>query len=212
MDNGLKQRVVGAVVLISLAIIVLPMVLDGHANRVPKISYESEIPAPPEVTAEAINSAEQQENAKRVGAAIEKDRQAPVEQTPGAEPAKTQPAKPAASVPPKPAVAPAPAKPATPAAATPLPPVAETNATPATAEVAVAWTIQLASISNADNAKALRDKLIAKGYRAYVKQSGNVSRVMVGPELKKDRAEAQLQAIAADKAFGLKGMVVRYQP
>lgn len=211
MDNGLKQRVVGAVVLISLAIIFLPMILDGRSNQMPKISYETEIPKAPQIAAGTIDTAPQEENSKKISSAIEKDRQ-PINEP--AASTETPPAKPAAkntaSVSTKPAAA-TPAKPVAPAA-TSLPPVTETNANPATAEVAPAWTIQLASISNPDNAKLLKDKLVAKGHRAYIKQSGAVSRVLVGPELKKERAEAELQAIAADKEFGMKGMLIRYQP
>ncbi|HET8707543.1 MAG TPA: SPOR domain-containing protein [Pseudomonadales bacterium] len=211
MDNGLKQRVVGAVVLISLAIIFLPMILDGRSNQVPKISYETEIPKAPQVAAGAIDAAPQEENSKKINAQIEKDRQ-PVNEPAAVEPpAKPAPTKSPATVTTK-AVTPAPAKPVATPAQTSLPPVSETNANPATSEVAPAWTIQLASISNADNAKTLRDKLVAKGHRAYIKQSGNVTRVLVGPELKKERAEAELQAIAADKEFGIKGMLIRYQP
>lgn len=210
MDNGLKQRVVGAVVLISLAIIFLPMILDGRLNQVPKISYETETPQPPQVVATPIDPMPHVDTVKKINATIEKDRQ------PINEPIPTKESAPAreqmvstrlANAAQKPAVAAATTKPST-----SLSPIVEVNANPATAEVAPAWSIQLASINNAENAKMLRDKLVAKGHRAYIKQAGNVSRVLVGPELKKERAEAELQAIAADKEFAMKGMLIRYQP
>ena len=212
MDNGLKQRVVGAVVLISLAIIFLPMILDGRSNQVPKISYETETPQPPQVLATPIDPASHADTAKKINANIEKDRQ------PINEPIPTRESAPVKEQAANTKLANATQKPtpvttkATAPVATTLPPTAEVNANPATAEVAPAWSIQLASINNAENAKALRDKLVAKGHRAYIKQAGNVSRVLVGPELKKERAEAELQAIATDKEFAMKGMLIRYQP
>ncbi len=53
MDTRLKQRVIGAVVLTALAIIILPMLLDGSAEHRAKI--ESAIPEPPAIEITSLN-------------------------------------------------------------------------------------------------------------------------------------------------------------
>ena len=73
--------------------------------------------------------------------------------------------------------------------------------------VANAWIVQVASFSNEGNANKLKERLQAKGYKAYVKaaptSSGKVlQRVFVGPELKKAVAEQHKAEIEA--AFKLK--------
>ena len=69
------------------------------------------------------------------------------------------------------------------------------------------FTVQVASFSNEGNANKLKERLQAKGYKAYVKaaptSSGKVlQRVFVGPELKKAVAEQHKAEIEA--AFKLK--------
>lgn len=76
-----------------------------------------------------------------------------------------------------------------------------------------AWTIQLASFSQRINAQQLVKQLRAKGFTAYIHEArserGEVSRVFVGPELKKERADLLLKKL--HEAFGLKGVVVEYK-
>lgn len=52
MDGKLKQRVTGAVILTSLAIILLPLLLDG--TEADRASISSNIPAPPKIDLEDI--------------------------------------------------------------------------------------------------------------------------------------------------------------
>jgi cell division septation protein DedD len=53
----------------------------------------------------------------------------------------------------------------------------------------------------------LRDKLVAKGYTAFVKTTGSVTRVYVGPQ--KDRAEAEKMLAKLLAETKLKGIVVK---
>lgn len=57
--------------------------------------------------------------------------------------------------------------------------------------VPYAWTLQLGAFSQRENAHRLRDRLRAKGYKAYVQEfpSQGIVRVYVGPELRRDDAE-----------------------
>jgi DedD protein len=78
----------------------------------------------------------------------------------------------------------------------------------------VGWILQVASVSEADKAEALRQQLLAIDQEAYVKRlSSNgksLYRVYVGPKFEK----AKLQAIQreVDRQFGVQSMVRRYVP
>jgi len=78
------------------------------------------------------------------------------------------------------------------------------------------FTVQVASFSDVANAQALVARLREAGYSAYhreVRQDGNTwQRVFVGPEIKRERAEALRQRLADDKAFALEGLVRSFVP
>ena len=75
-----------------------------------------------------------------------------------------------------------------------------------------AWVVQLGSFSNAINALRLRDKLRAKGFRAFVEavqiNDKQNTRVYVGPEIGQVKAKAVRKSL--EKDFKLKGLVVKY--
>ena len=74
------------------------------------------------------------------------------------------------------------------------------------------WAIQLGSFGESKNALGLRDRLRAKGYRVFVQpaysDAGLVTRVFVGPELYRDEANAVRDRLYAETT--LDGLVVRY--
>tara|TARA_R110000796_G_scaffold51531_2_gene121523 strand:- start:43120 stop:43674 length:555 start_codon:yes stop_codon:yes gene_type:complete len=78
------------------------------------------------------------------------------------------------------------------------------------------FTVQVASFSDVANAQALVARLREADYSAYhreVRQDGNTwQRVFVGPEIKRERAEALRQRLADDKAFALEGLVRSFVP
>ena len=78
------------------------------------------------------------------------------------------------------------------------------------------FTVQVASFSDVANAQALVARLREADYSAYhreVQQDGNTwQRVFVGPEIKRERAEALRQRLADDKAFALEGLVRSFVP
>ncbi|QNH13747.1 SPOR domain-containing protein [Xanthomonas sp. SI] len=136
-----------------------------------------------------------------------------------AAPAKTEtlppePAKPVAAAKPPVAAAPKPepakpepAKPATPA------PVAASKPAPSVPSVPAAsgtgFAVQLGAFGKAEDANALRDKVRAAGFSAFVEQvrtdKGALNRVRVGPVANRADAE-QLRAQVASKV-GISGMV-----
>lgn len=130
--------------------------------------------------------------------------------------ATTQAAVPAAppSTPPRPSVPAANAPAATPApkpaATVDKPQPAPAPSTPrAPAASAVGWVVQLGAFSNAAEAEALRERMHAAGFSAFVEQvptdRGSLSRVRVGPVASRDAAE-QLKAQLAART-GSSGMV-----
>lgn len=119
-----------------------------------------------------------------------------------------EPATPVAAKPatPPPAPKPEPAKPAAqaPVAAKPAPAAPSIPAASGTG-----FAVQLGAFGKADDANALRDKVRAAGFSAFVEQvrtdKGALSRVRVGPVASKAEAE-QLRAQVAAKV-GISGMV-----
>jgi DedD protein len=172
--SGLKQRVVGACVVLSLAIIFLPMIFD-QPHRLTQ-SPHPEIPAMPEY--ETV--------------VIEKPREPQFE--PMAVDPVDQRVKTVSEIVPAP-------EPASDGHAEPVPPVASTRQknvidSPEVHELPVfrnVWMVQLGTFSNRQNAYALRDRLRKDGFDAHtkpVKVGDTVAeRVFSGPFVNRQEAE-----------------------
>ena len=212
LDKGMKQRMVGALVLVALAVIFLPM-LFTREDEMRQVRVDAPqapaAPSVPQVQVETIQVPEPQPIADMA-------EQAPVVIDEATAPASTpsQPIAPAPSAVPE-AKAPAPApKVETPPAAAPAPapsvakPVApskiDANGLP------VSWSIQLASLSNRAGAENLQKTLRSQGYNAYIRTAGGLNRVYVGPLI--ERAEADRLRDVINRQQKLKGIVVRFQP
>ncbi|MBV4492436.1 SPOR domain-containing protein [Pseudomonas oryzicola] len=219
LDKGMKQRMVGALVLVALAVIFLPM-LFTREDEMRQVHVEAPqapaMPSLPEVKVEPVAVPEPQ-------AIAQEPQQPPVvvdeSTTPASPPSQpitpspqaqvqAQPPKAQAPAPkveprpePKPAVASAPAA----AVAKPeAPSKIDVNGLP------VSWSIQLASLSNRAGAEKLQQTLRSQGYNAYVRSAGGMNRVYVGPLI--ERAEAERMRDTINRQNSLKGFVVRFQP
>jgi DedD protein len=199
LDKGLKQRIVGALVLVALAVIFLPM-LFSREDELRQVSVDA--PAMPERPA----MAEVELDPVVVPEPVAEDEVPPVEpvpQTPSAsEPiaASAQPApEPQAQVQAKPPVAtPPPTQAAKPASGL------DANNLP------VSWSVQLASLSSRAGAEKLQQTLRSGGYNAYIRSFDGMNRVFVGPVI--ERAEADRLRDLLNRQQNLKGFVVRFQP
>lgn len=205
MSHDLKRRLIGATVLISLAIIFLPMILEhepllvdrGNMMPIPKAPNEKfdsslirdevpeEDPQPVAVNASSQAPAPSSET-------VPATRQVAVVDTPSV--TSPEPAKP------EPAPAPKPVKSPTPEPAQPKPGLS-------------AWVIQVGSFSSQDNATKLVQRLRKAGLDTMPPQPAIVNgkklyRVKVGPELDKANAEKLLKEVK--KVAGLQGTVIRY--
>ncbi|MGP6460287.1 SPOR domain-containing protein [Pseudomonas parakoreensis] len=215
LDKAYKQRMVGALVLVALAVIFLPM-LFSRQDEQRQVTVEApsapQAPAVPQVQLEPV--------------AVPEPQALPQEPVPSDDEVAEQsaPSMPIAAAPaPAPAPTPAPAaKPVAPApvakpAPAPAQPIAAAAAKPDTTQsrvdangLSVSWSVQLASLSSREGAESLQKTLRSQGYNAYIRSADGKNRVFVGPLI--ERAEADRLRDVLSRQQNLKGFVVRFQP
>jgi len=192
MDEGLKQRIIGALVLVVAAVIFLPMLLSGQDETV---QVEVEVPATP-VPDDTDIVAALPPTLPEPAPVPEIPPPALEDTAPPATAVLSEPAEPLAS---EPVVAP------------PPPPAAEPEP-PASVPAAGGWVIQLASFSSAENADSFRKTLADQGYNAYTRsaQSGGktIVRVYVGPLASRDGATRVRDEL--ERRHKSKGLVVAH--
>lgn len=196
LDRRLKQRMVGALVLLALAAVFLPM-LFNRADQPRAVRVE----APPMPAAPAPLQIETPEPDVPEPALAK----APASAT-AVEAAAVAVPEPVA--PPPPAAVPA----APPAVAPPV--RSEPVAAPASRldgdGLPLSWSVQLVSLSNAARAQELQQRLRQQGHNAYIRSVDGMQRVFVGPLL--DKSEAQRLAQEIGRQQRLSPIVVRFQP
>jgi len=196
VNEQLKKRLTGAVVLVALAVIFIPMLLDGDGERM--ASYGSNVPERPAAEFETIDIPLQlpAEPARADARVVDSVQQARTYESTAAVPAPESVATLATAPPVQPA------KPAVTAAAAAKP-----------TDAPQAWVVQLGSFGQAANAMALRDKARSKGFDAFVEQvkveGGKLAyRVRVGPEAQRERADTLKLQVA--KALGVDTVVMSH--
>lgn len=204
MNDQLKQRLVGAIVLVSLAVIILPEIFKGDGNAlvdkdVPaepdyRFPPPKEAPdAPPMATAPIVPVGDA---AKDSGAAPEKDTQVNVDKE---TPVTTKASAESSSEKKAPAVSKSTVK---------------TKKEPELSKSGQvdAFIVQVGSFSSEPNAVALRDRLRKMGFTSFVEavkgEQGMIYRVRVGPELTRKLADKLKEDLA--KKAKLNGMVQSY--
>ena len=215
LDSAYKQRMVGALVLVALAVIFLPM-LFSRQDEQRQVTVEApaapQAPVMPQVQVEPVVVPEPQ--------ALPEEEPVPTDAEIAEQQAPSAPIQPSVPVV-KPAPAPAPVVAAKPAAPAPAPkPVAPQPAAPGKPDVGqsridpnglpISWSVQLASLSNRESAEALQKTLRSQGYNAYIRTANGKNRVFVGPLI--ERAEADRLRDLLNRQQNLKGFVVRFQP
>lgn len=186
IEERLKERLVGAIVLTAVAVIFIPMVFEGR----PKSEQ------PPVAKSQAGFTSSSSLPAKHL--------------PPPADVVRVEPAVEPNSPPDEPPQDLAPDRvPNQAAARPPEPPEGEalSDGSPVDATRA-GWVVQLASFSREANAESLRATLVTQGYAAFIEKSGSMYRVRVGPTSGQQQARALRAAL--EQAVNLQGMVVRY--
>jgi DedD protein len=202
MEVRVRERLIGALVLVAVVVLIVPAVLTGRGEK-------ATVDAPGQPT-------------RRVEMPIEDEARKPEEQvlvpepvaddevtSAVARPARKAPEEPRPSASAKPPEAPPKAESAPPAKPAATPP--RSPAPPAAAMQSAAWAVQLGAFSNRTKAEQLVEQLRERRYAAFMleyRASGQVLyRVRVGPE--QDRARAQ-QIAARLAKDGFQPVVARH--
>jgi DedD protein len=208
MDEAAKRRLVGAAVLVALAVIFVPMLVEQDADD--DLGDPIVIPEPPSFDEDASDGGLAAEDALPEPEDLMMPLPTPEPPASAAEPA--EPAETVRAEQPAPTearpddtkqVAAPPERPAQPAASAGPKPVPKGVS---------AWVIQVASLGSPEAARGLQDELRAKGYPAFVEQATvrgqRYYRVRVGPEIERARADQLAKRLASDT--GNDPLVQRY--
>jgi DedD protein len=222
-----RRRLVGAIALVTVIAVFLPMVLD-HEPRPVSQDVSIQIPSPNAgvFTSKIVPVVPAAPGAKPASEATAKPdapagAEAPAQATP---PAKSEAPKVAAASAPKPAAqAPAPPENDTEAAPPKKPqsqpkqadkpkaaekPKAVEKIKPVANGVA-GYVVQVAALNDADKAKQMREQIAAAGFKAYTEvvptAKGNVTRVRAGPFATREDADKARDKL---KGMGLNGNVI----
>jgi DedD protein len=215
MDRRVKERLIGASILVVLIVLVVPELLSGPKSAVPSATPAAVFPAnAPEPTrnvtldlatskapansevepAEAAKSGEAAPSPAPSAAGSSSNPGSTTAAPPSIAPTSTAPTSNASA-----SAAPASVAPATAPAATAKP--VET-ATPTPISIRAAWAVQLGSFASRANADNLSRQLKGQGFSVYVLSGGSGAsvryRVRVGPLADRDAAErtaAKLKSI-----------------
>ena len=197
MERALKERIIGAAILVSFVVLVVPIFLDGPPGENEMVSERVLLPG--------------QDEQKTQTVVLERNRTEPVPLSSSPTPPPTTVTQAAASTTAQKAQNPPPVvekKPQAAAKVVESAPQPKVQAPPAASTTGM-WAVQLGSFSNKENAEKLAADLRKQGYAAFLSQlatdSGQLHRVRIGPQKDKDSAEAMAQRLA--KA-GHKGQVV----
>lgn len=183
MESGLKQRIIGALVLVAAAVIFLPMLLSGQDETV---QVQVDVPPAPVMDDSDITPA----------APPTLPEPAPVPEIPGAPEGQpvAEPEQEIALIEPPPST---------------VTPRVEPPTDPAPPPVAISeggWVVQQASFSSQSSAESFRQTLAGQGYNAYVRAAEvggkQMHRVFVGPLNSKEaagRVRDELQRRHKDK-------------
>jgi DedD protein len=186
MDRALKERIIGAAVIVVFVVLVVPVFLDGP-------------PESGEIVSERVPLPGQAAEGETRTVVLERDRDEPV---------------PAASVepearPPQPVQTSAAAQPESKPKADPVP-EPEPDPAPAKSEAQQPaqaadsptgmWAVQLGSFGSQENAERLAADLRKQGFAAFLSQlstgSGQLHRVRIGPQKDRESAEAMAERLA----------------
>lgn len=216
MDDSLKQRLIGALVLIALAVIFIPVFFDR--DRIDPLDHQTRIPIAPIV--ESIDIKKPVNNIKVEPAKppkflfspreessvdtdivtakkadkvdIKNDKKTPLEAVKKIKDV-LKVDKPSAKV--------------TKLAVKEKQSVLDAKGMP------VSWVLQVASFSEKERAESLQKKLNKEGYQAYIETvptpNGSRSRLFVGPKLDKAKLEKIQKAI--EKKYKLKALILKFE-
>mgnify|MGYP001814685456 FL=1 len=226
MDRALKERIIGAVVLVIVVVLVVPVFLDGPQDNSETVSEGISLPGQAnDGTRTVVLDRDRSEPVPESGrtsadeplpetvdepspeTVAEPSPETVAEPVPVAETARAAPSgdEPAGADPDSDVVEPAAA------AESPAAPVVELEPAPDTPTRSATgmWAVQLGSFSNEVNAERLAADLRQEGFAAFLSKlstnNGELHRVRVGPQRDREAAEIMLARL---ERSGQKGQVV----
>lgn len=207
METTLKQRLIGTAVIIALAVIFVPMILDGSGQQEsasinleappkPKFTFESDLPDPKQLEKLPPIQKDDDKDIKQVSKQEEVSPETKSETKPETKLEAKSDTKSEADKKPAPVIVEATAN-----HIEPKPSLS-------------AWAVQVAAFGEKDKALALQEKLISGNYSAFTEKSTSGSKVLyrvkVGPELERENAESLRDKIKQE--HGLTGSFVTNHP
>jgi DedD protein len=182
MERILKERIIGAIVLVTFVVLVVPVFLDGPSEGGATVSERVLLPGQEgQDTKTVVLNRERDEP---IPAANREENTSMSGESAVSEPAEDRPV-------PSPIVEKAPAR----AEAQSIP-EPQTDPTSAATSTTGMWAVQLGSFSNKQRAEKLAAELRKQGYMAFLSEyksdTGQLHRVRIGPQ--KNRESAELMA------------------
>ena len=184
MNDGLKQRIIGALVLVALGIIFIPVIFDKE--RIVPVDRTTQVPPEPDIVSIPLPEPPVPISAVREEIKQPIDGQFRIEEADvSAEPESVEePVK----NPPK--------------------SLSQTDST------LQAWVLQVASYKNTQRAEELRQTLVSKGQQAFVKTintpDGDRTRLYIGPTINK--ADLEKTKVDIDRRYGVDSIISRFKP
>lgn len=209
MDNLVKQRLVGALILVALGVVFWPIIFvarDGDTRELrvavpeaPPVDL-SPLPTPDSAALRRPPQAQAQVQAQVQAQGAE---QGPAPELFDSDPQVSEPL------------------PALPARADTQPPVSleqarETLQAPAIDAdgLPIAYALQVATIGERERAETLRDELLKAGYKGYLQRlrrdDRTLYRVLVGPRYQRDDLAPVKEAV--DRTWRVESLIIRYLP
>lgn len=199
MDNLVKQRLVGALILVALGVVFWPIIFvarDGDTREwrvavpeAPPVDL-SPLPAPDSA---ALRRAPRAQGAEQGPAPELFDSDPPVPEPLPALPARADTPPPVS-----------------------LEPARETLQAPAIDAdgLPIAYALQVATIGQRERAETLRDELLKAGYKGYLQRlrrdDRTLYRVLVGPRYQRDDLAPVKEAV--DRTWRVESLIIRYLP
>ena len=212
-----RRRLIGAIALVTIVAVFLPMVLDHEPKPVNQdISIQIPSPSSGAFTSKIVPVVPGMPDAKTAGKTAPESTVTPkpsqvAAATPAAKPAAGTPTPPAydtEAAPPKKAAPEQPKSAPKPAAKSAPAPKAADQAK-SDAKSAGGYVVQVAALNDADKAKQMQEQIAATGVKSYTEVvptvKGNVTRVRAGPFASRDEAEKVRDHL---KGMGLNGNIV----
>ncbi len=196
-----KHRIIGAIVVVALAVIFVPMILNEHEPP-PELKDISEIPSPGDTTETKVVVVPVPDAAMKNQPSSEPAPKAEIPLTTVEQPATVV----AAPAPPPKVITPA-------AKAAPLKVKSQSSSVVRTADkITKGWIVQVGTFSNIENAERLRAKLKSSGHAVYAENitidNSKAVRLRVGPFREKTQAQKSMAQI--QREVGLQSALQTY--